>query len=184
MPDAFDFSSEESTDETGSLSDPKLPAARPKRTKKRGPSNQYRAWTLKHVLECDLLYAESTDRLTIEEKTNSLKEHLRTRLQLDQPRAVLACAALVDSSAYSGPQARFSIPVTFYVQTKKTTAIPLEAWFGDGSVWTPVPGGLCGNPEFDADMCKPAPWAVLQIFSKLALNNAGRRAKRVIARFR
>ena len=118
--------------------------------KKRGPSNQYRAWILKHVLECDLLYAESTDRLTIEEKTNSLKEHLRTRLQLDQPRAVLACAALVDSSAYSGPQARFSIPVTFYVQTKKTTAIPLEAWFGDGFVWTPVPGGLCGNPEFDA----------------------------------
>ena len=174
MPDVFDFSSEESADETGSLSDPKLPAARPKRTKKRGPSNQYRAWILKHVLECDLLYAESTDRLTIEEKTNLLKEHLRNRLQLDQPRAVLACAALVDSSAYSGPQARFSIPVTFYVQTKKTTAIPLEAWFGDGSVWTPVPGGLCGNPEFDADMCKPAPWAVLQIFSKLALNNAGR----------
>jgi hypothetical protein len=32
-------------------------------------------------------------------------------------------------------------------------------------------------------MSKPAPWAVLQIFSKLALNNAGRRAKRVIARF-
>jgi hypothetical protein len=157
MPDVFDFSSEESTDETGSLSDPKLSAARPKHTKKRGPSNQYHAWILKHVLECDLLYAESTDRITIEEKTNSLKEHLRNRLQLDQPRAVLACAALVDSSAYSGPQARFSIPVTFYVQTKnlKTTAISLEAWFGDGSVWTPVPGGLCGNPEFDADMCKP-----------------------------
>ena len=34
MPDVFDFSSEESTDETGSLSDPKLSAARPKRTKK------------------------------------------------------------------------------------------------------------------------------------------------------
>jgi hypothetical protein len=73
MPDSdvFDFSSEESADETGSLSDPKLPAARPKRTKKRGPSNQYRAWILKHVLtsvlECDLLYAESTDRLSIEE---------------------------------------------------------------------------------------------------------------------
>jgi hypothetical protein len=96
---------------------------------------------------------------------------------------VLACAALVDSNIYSCPPARLSIPVTFYLQTKNTTAIPLNAWFGDGSVWTPVPGGLCGNPEFDADMCKPAPWAILQIFSKLALNNAGRRAKRVIARF-
>ena len=183
MPGVFDFPSEESADETGSLSDPTLPAARPKRPKKRGPSNQYRAWIFKHVLECDLFYAESTHGLTVEEKTNLLKEHLRNRLRLDQPRAVLACAVLLDSSAYSGPPARFSIPVTFYVQTKKTTAIPLEAWFGDGSVCTPVPGGLCGNHEFDADMRKPAPWTVLQIFSKLALNNAGRRAKRVIAHF-
>ena len=54
---------------------------------------------------------------------------------------------------------------------------------GDGSVWTPVPGGLCGNTEFDADMSNPALWAVPPIFAKLALNNAGRRAKRVIARF-
>jgi hypothetical protein len=130
-----------------------------------------------------LFNAKSTNGLTVEEKTNLLKEHLRTRLNHDQPRAVLACAALVDSSVYSGPPARFSIPVIFYVQTRSITAIPLNVWFGDGIVWTPVPGGLCGNPEFDADMCKPAPWAVLQIFSKLALNNAGSRAKRVIARF-
>ncbi len=114
-----------------------------------------------------------------------LKEHLRNRLQHDQPRALLACVVLVDSRVYSacGPPARVFIPVTFYVQTKKTTVIPLEAWICDGSVWTPVPGELCGNPEFDADMSKPAPWAVLQIFSKLALNKVGRRAKRVIARF-
>ena len=131
-----------------------------------------------------MFHDESTDGLTLEEKTHLLKEHLRTRLQHDLPRAVLACAPLVDSNVYSCPPARLSIPVTFYLQTKNTTAIPLEAWICDGSVWTHVPGGLCWNPEFDADMCKPAPWAVLQIFSKLALNNAGRRAKRVIARFR
>jgi hypothetical protein len=130
-----------------------------------------------------LFYNESCDGLIVEEKTNLLKEHLRTRLQHDLPRAVLACAVLVDSSAYRGPPARLSIPVIFYVQTKTTTAIPLEAWIGDGSIWTPVPGGLCGNPEFDADMSNPAPWAVLQIISKLALNNAGRSAKWVIARF-
>ena len=184
MPDVFDLSSDESAGETGSLSDPGLPAARPKRPRKRGPRNEYRAWICKSVLDCDLFYAESTNGLTVEEKTNLLKEHLRTRLNHDQPRAVLACAVLVDSSVYSGPPARFSIPVIFYVQTRSITAIPLNVWFGDGSVCTPVPGGLCGNPEFDADMRKPAPWAVLQIFSKLALNNAGRRAKRVIARFR
>jgi hypothetical protein len=131
-----------------------------------------------------LFHDESTNGLTLEEKTNFLKEHLRTRLQHDLPRAVLACAALVDSNVYSGPPAKLSIPVTFYLQTKNTTAIPLETWICYGSVWTHVPGRLCGSPEFDANMRKPAPWAVPQIFSKLTLNNAGRRVKRVIARFR
>jgi hypothetical protein len=72
MPNVFNFSSEESSDEAGSLSansDPKLPAARPKRPTKSGPSIQYRAWALKHKLECDLSYhAESSNVLTIEEK--------------------------------------------------------------------------------------------------------------------
>jgi hypothetical protein len=69
--------------------------------------------------------------LIVEEKTNLLKEHLRTRLWHDLPRGVLACAAPVDSSAYSVPPARLCIPVTFCMQTKNTTAIPLEAWIGD-----------------------------------------------------
>jgi hypothetical protein len=184
MPGVFDLSSDESAGETGSVSDIELPAARPKRPKKRGPRNEYCAWNCKSVLECDLFHDESTDGLPVEEKTNLLQEHVRTRLHHDRPMSVLACAVLVDCSIYSGPPARLSIPLAFYVQTRSITATPLKAWIGDGSVWTPVPGGLCGNPEFDADMCKPAPWAVLQIFSKLALNNAGRRAKRVIARFK
>jgi hypothetical protein len=54
-------------------------------------------------------------------------------------------AFLVESSAFFGPRARFSIPVTFYVQTRSVTAIPLKAWIGDGSDWTPVPGELCGS---------------------------------------
>jgi hypothetical protein len=180
MAGVFDLSSDESAGESGPRSDP---AARPKRLRRRGHSNQYRAWICKTVLECELFYDASADGLPQEEKTNLLKEHLRTRLHPDLPMSVLACVVLVDTSIYSGPPARFSIPLAFYVQTRNTTAIPLKAWIGDGSVWAPVPGGLCGNPEFDADMSKPAPWAVLQIFSKLALNNAGRRAKRVIARF-
>jgi hypothetical protein len=181
MRDDFDYPSEES--ENGSVYDTEVPAARPKHRSTKAPRNQYRAWIFKTVVDCDLFLAESTDGLTVDGKTNLLKEHLRTRLNHDQPRAVLACAALVDSSVYSGPPARFSIPVIFYIQTRSITATPLNAWFGDGSVCTPVPGGLCGNHEFDADMRKPAPWTVLQIFSKLALNNAGRRAKRVIAHF-
>ena len=183
MPGVFDLSSEESERETGSVSESELPAARPKRPRRKGPSNQYRAWSCKIVLDCDLFYDESTDVLTVDERTTVLKEHLRTRLHHDRPMSVLACAILVNSSDFFGPPARFFIPMTCYVQTRSITEIPLKAWICDGSVWTPVPGGLCGNPEFDADMSKPAPWAVLQIFSKLALNNAGRRAKRVVARF-
>jgi hypothetical protein len=127
------------------------------RTNKRGPSNQYCTWKCKTVFDSELFYHESIDYVTVVEKTNVLKEHLRTRLQHDLPRAVLVCAVLVDSSAYTGPPAKLSVPITFYMQTKNTTAIPLEAWIGDGSVWTPVPDGLCGNPEFDTDMSKPAP---------------------------
>ena len=111
MRDVFDPSSEDSASDTGALSDPALPAARPKRPSKRGTRKEYRAWTCKTKIDCDLFHDESTDGLTLEEKTNLLKQHLRTRLQHDLPRAVR----------------------------------------------------------------KPAPWAVLQIFSKLALNYAGRR---------
>jgi hypothetical protein len=170
MPGVFDLSSDESSSEAAEanlLTYPQEPLPKPpKRPKSRGPSNQCKARICKTVLDCNLFYAESTDGLTVEEKTNLLKEYLRTRLNHDQPRAVLACAVLVDSSVYSCPPARFSIPVIFYVQTRSITAIPLNAWFGDGSVCMPVPGGLCGNPEFDADMCKPAPWR----FSKYSRN--------------
>ena len=186
MPGEFDLSSDEGVSETGSVSEPEgpeLPAARPRRQKKRGPSNQHKAWIFKTLIACDIFALESTDVLTVEEKTKLFTEHVRTRLDHTRPLAVLACAILVDSSRYSGPPGTVIIPITGYVQTRNTTAIPLKAWIGDGCVWTPVPGGLCGNPEFDADMSKPAPWKVIQIFSTLALNNAGRRAKRVIPHF-
>ena len=178
MPGVFDLSSDASSSEAAEadlLTDPREPLPKPPKRPKsrsrlsRGPSNQYKAWICKTVLDCDLFYAESTDRLTVEEKTNLLKEHLRTRLNHDQPRAVLACAVLVDSSVYSGPPARFSIPVIFYVQSRSITAIPLNAWFGDGSVCTPVPGGLCGNPKFDADMRKPAPKKKSTILEQVSL---------------
>ena len=183
MSGVFDFSSDESAGETDSVSEQELPAARPKRLRKRSPSNRHRAWIFKTQIPCDVFALESTDVLTVEEKTKMITEHLRSRLDHTRPLAVLACAILVDSSRYSGPPGTFSFSITGYVQSRSTTALPLKAWIGDGCVWTPVPGGLCGNPEFDTDMSKPAPWKVLQIFSKLALNNAGRKAKRVIAPF-
>jgi hypothetical protein len=115
MRDVFDTSSKDSASDTGALSDPALPAARPKCPSKRGTRKEYRAWTCKTKIDCDLFHDESTDGLTLEEKTYFLKEHLRTSLQHDLPRAMLACAALVDSNVYSGPPARLSIPITFYL---------------------------------------------------------------------
>jgi hypothetical protein len=85
MPNVFDFSSGESSDVTGYLSansDPKLPAARLKLPPQRGPTNQYRAWALKHKLECSLFYAKSTNVLTIEEKNEFPK-----RTSKEQPAA-------------------------------------------------------------------------------------------------
>jgi hypothetical protein len=51
---------------------------------------EYCAWKCKAVIDCNLFYNESCDGLIVEEKTNLLKEHLRTRLQHNLPGAVLA----------------------------------------------------------------------------------------------
>jgi hypothetical protein len=40
---------------------------------------------------------------------------------------------------------------------------------------TQMNGGLCGNTEIGDDMKKSFPWVLLPIFSKVALNNAGRK---------
>lgn len=180
--DVFALSSDESDGEVpGELGEPELPPPQSKRPRKRGPRNEYCAWACKTKIDCDLFALESSESLSVEDRTKLLTEHVRTRVHHNRPMSVLASAAIVDTRHYSGPPSSHSIPITFYVQTKNVTAIPLNDWIGDGSIWTPMPGGLCGNPEFDADMSKPAPWVVLKIFSVLKLNNAGRRAKRVIA---
>ena len=98
------------------------------------------------------------------------------------PACVHAYVALVDSSEYSGLHAQYSFPITFYIQTRNTTVIRLQSWLGDDVDLRPMKGGLCGNDPFDTDMKKPAPWVVLPLFSTLKLNNAGRAAKKVMAR--
>ena len=102
MPGEFDLSSDEGVSETGSVSEPEgpeLPAARPRRQRKRGPSIQHKAWIFKTLIACDIFALESTDVLTVEEKTKMYTEFLRTRLDHTRPLAVHACAILVDSVA-------------------------------------------------------------------------------------
>ena len=44
-----------------------LPAARPKRPRKRGPRKEYCAWKCTTKIDCDLFHDESIDGLTLEE---------------------------------------------------------------------------------------------------------------------
>ena len=78
MRDVFDPSSEDSASDTSALSDPILPAVRPKRPRKRGPRKEYCAWKCTTRIDCDLFHDKSTDGLTLEEKTNLLKNIYRT----------------------------------------------------------------------------------------------------------
>ncbi len=90
---------------TDSLSDLRELLIRPpKRQKSRVTSNQYKAWTWETVFDCDLFYDESTNRLMIEAKTNfaegTFTDPPESRSNSGCAGPLLACAVLVDSSAY------------------------------------------------------------------------------------
>ena len=142
-------------------------------------SDQGRAWKVEGAVNADCLAGEETDVMTVEAKTNILKEWIRIRWGNTRPDIlVTSMTLLVNSADYSGPPRACRIPFTGYVQTKKTSVNPLKAWLPDCK-WTQMNGGLCGNPEFGDDMNKTFPWAILPIFSKVALNNAGRKEQRL-----
>jgi hypothetical protein len=180
MSDEFDFPYASSTSSDAENSE--LPAApQKKRNNRRNggprpPRNEFKAW----IGETEITF-EFDECLSLEARTNLLKEKLRDRLSHTMPACVHAYVALVDSSEYSGLHAHYSFPLTFYIQTRNTTVIRLQSWLGDDVHLRPMKGGLCGNDPFDTDMKKPAPWVVLPLFSTLKLNNAGRAAKKVIA---
>jgi len=168
--DVYPSSEEEDTNSVQAPEEPK-----PKRQRQRGSGNQFSAFKCATSIKCDMVNAES-----VQARTDLLEEHLRTRLNHTRPGAVKAFAVLVDSSYYSGPPATYIVPITVYIQTKHTTSIPLDAWLG--CKCEPMRGGLCGNKVFEDDMAKPAPWVVLNLHNTLKLNNAGRAAKKVLAR--
>ena len=178
--DQFDPTSEYDLGSPRSVSEEPPPAQRKTAKRARKPrTDQCKAWKVKGVVNVDVFAGESTDGMTVEAKTNMLKEWLR--VGNEKPPVVLSMTVLVNSADY--PLGACRIHLTGYVQTKKTSVNPLKAWIiSDDCVWTQMKGGLCGNPEFEDDMKKTVPWVILPIFSKVALNNAGRKAKRVIAR--
>jgi len=183
--DPFDPSSEEDLGSPRSASEVS-PLARRKTAKRaRKPrTDQCTAWKVKGEVNVEGFAGESTNGMTVEAKANMLKECLRVRLGNEKPSVVLSMTVIVNSTDYSGPPGACQLEIHFtgYVQTKKTSVNALKAWIGQRNDWTQMNGGLCGNPEFEVDMKKTLPWLILPIFSKVALNNAGRKAKRVIAR--
>ena len=158
-PDPFEMSSDddEFSDAGGSAElrpAPTKPAKRPRKYVK----YQFNAWCCKWIMITDVFADESTNELSLHEKTNMLKEWLCLRLGNEKPSVVRAMAVVINSDEYACRSRSCSIHITAYVQTKNTSVLPLKTWMRDECSWTPVPGGLCGNPEFDADMSKPAPW--------------------------
>ena len=195
MADVFDFPGESS--ETGSGTEsldlppgPALPPAPPnqapnqanRKRDRNGESPRCQAWKCQFGMRIE--FAESDNGLSVDEKTKKVTDFLQLRTGHNPPRQLKAFAVFLNCAEYcEGPPGLQSVQVIAYVQTRPTTAIPLKKWMGDECVWTPIPGGLYGNPEFLANIQKPAPWKLLPIISTLALNNAGRQMKRVIPLF-
>jgi hypothetical protein len=181
MSDVFDYPSESDADSESELECQATPQDQRKRQstrcrRTRAPRNEYCGW----FCEPEVTF-EFDEYLSLEARTDLLKEKIQDRLSHEQPACVLAYAALVDSSHYSGPEGKSSFTVKFYIQTRNTTVMRLQAWLGEEL--TPIKGGLCNDDEYNTDMERPAPWVVLPLYKTLKLNNAGRAAKKVIARY-
>ena len=156
------------------------PAAQEQKKRKGGPRpprNECKAW----VGESKMIW-EIDESLSLEDRTEALKEKLKNRMSHTMPNCVKAYVVLVDSKEYSGGSGSCKFRIKLYIQTRNTTVLRLQSWLGKDCTLRGLKGGLCGTDEFDEDMKKTAPWVVLPIFSTLKLNNAGRAAKRVIDR--
>ena len=177
MPDVFRFPSRieaasESESECCAMPQLQYKRQRKRAQRTRAPRNEYSGW----VGEKEFTF-KFDECLSREARTDLLKEKIQDRLSHKLPACVLAYAALVDSSHYSGLHGICSFPIKLYIQTRNTTVIRLQKWLGDEATLMPLKGGLCGNDNFDTDMERPAPWVILPLFSTLKLNNAGKSAK-------
>ena len=117
--DPFDPSSEEDLGSPRSVSEVS-PLARRKTANRAGKprTDQCRAWKIKGEVNVEGFAGESTNGMTVEAKTNMLKECLRVRLGNEKPSVVLSMTVIVNSTDYSGPPGACQIHFTGYVQTK------------------------------------------------------------------
>ena len=116
------------------------PPAQMKKANRVTRTDQCTAWKVEGAVNADCLADEETDGMTVEAKTNMLKEWIRMRWGNTKPDTlVTSMTLLVNSADYSGPPGACRIHFTGYVQTKKTSVNPLKAWMGDCK-WTQMNG--------------------------------------------
>ena len=142
-------------------------------------NTKFMSWRFLDTIQADVLAGEFEDR------KRQLIEHFRTRTTPDRPICVLSVTIFADLKplilALPNENPTVSIAITGYVQTKPSSQSRMTKWI-PSATWDPVPGGLCSNGEFLADMDRlndlTLSWYKLPIFGELGLNNRGRTAAR------
>ena len=142
-------------------------------------NTKFMSWRFLDTIQADVLAGEFEDR------KRQLIEHFRTRTTPDRPIRVLSVTIFADLKplilALPNENPTVSIAITGYVQTKPSSQSRMTKWI-PSATWDPVPGGLCSNGEFLADMDRAddqsLTWFRLPIFGELGLNNRGRTAAR------
>jgi hypothetical protein len=140
----------------------------------------FMGWTFHDTIQADVSDVSTDARKAL------LMEHIRNRTAHDRPRSVQSVTIIADLTEFFAARPRetpaVSIAIVGYVQTKKSRKFTMTNWLRDAT-WNPVPGGLCSNSEFLADMKRADDpsmpgWCQLPIFGELGLNNQGRNAAR------
>ena len=145
---------------------------------KSGPKTQkssiyFRAWSFQCTVKANLLSCTTT------QQREKLLSDLLSNRAAEKPLSVTSISTFCHESQLSGePDSNglVSIEVYGYVQTKNATPISTMQKLIESASWKPVPGGLMSDRDFKkiSESC-----ALLYLFGKIGLNNAGREEARI-----
>ena len=143
--------------------------SRPKRQKN---GIYFRAWGFQLTNSANLLHCTTT------QQRKKLLSDLLSNRAAEKPLSVTLISTFCNESQLSGqPDSNglVSIEVYGYVQTKNGTTISTMQKIIESASWKPVPGGLMSDRDFKkiSESC-----ALLYLFGKIGLNNAGREEAR------
>ena len=136
--------------------------------KQKRVDTSFKCWKFLETIQADVLACE------FEERKRKLIEHFRTRTTHERLICVRSVTIFADLRplvlALPNENPTVSIAIIGYVQTKPRRPYTM-------TTWDPVPGGLCSNGEFLADVDRSddqsLTWFRLPIFGEVGLNNLG-----------